>query len=169
MSDNILALHGLIAGLKSTDKQALINIVNEAEANQSTIKTKIVNVLNNVSTLYSLDLTSNSSWNDILNAIPRTKTGKRTASGKASIWNFRAFSTFPIENLDFIPNIIILEYISSESTSTVSYLKNNEWYCLSIQAGIVVRSKPVSNSFIIKNEYNYNFSGNLDVTWIAIE
>ncbi|WP_157788996.1 hypothetical protein, partial [Rhodococcus rhodochrous] len=73
--------HGVDQGLNAADKQALINVTNEADKNQSTVKTNLVNALNAVSTEKALGLTAASTWADIQVAIPQVKTGKKIASG----------------------------------------------------------------------------------------
>lgn len=97
-------------GISSTDKQALIDIVNEAEANDSTIKTNIVTELNSVSTDNSLGLTSSSAWADIQAKIPSVKTGKKWASGQITLtWNGTNWvgTVSGVSGFNFVPTTII--------------------------------------------------------------
>ncbi|NFM98184.1 hypothetical protein FDC10_11750 [Clostridium botulinum] len=55
-----------LQGLTKEDKKKLVDIVNKAEANQSIIKTNIINSLNNK---LKTALKTDSSWIDIQNAI----------------------------------------------------------------------------------------------------
>lgn len=57
---------GQTSGLPVSDKQKLIQITNDAEANQNDIKSYIISAVNNKA---NTNLTDNSSWNDIGNAI----------------------------------------------------------------------------------------------------
>jgi hypothetical protein len=125
MDNGILALHGLIAGLKSADKQALIDIVNNAESNQSSIKTNVANALNSASTSNSLDLSSTSTWSDILNAIPNMKTGKKWATGvSGALPANTSEQPLTITGLDFKPSIIIAAALDVNETIMTPYYKS---------------------------------------------
>lgn len=107
---------GIPNGLKSTDKQALIDIVNNAETNETTIKTNIVNALNsNIGT----SLTSDSAWLNIQDAISNM-TNKKWASGiitsasstkSLTAYNgnadMNAYVQFDFSALTFIPSYVL--------------------------------------------------------------
>ncbi|MHB8034713.1 hypothetical protein CF069_12395 [Clostridium botulinum] len=88
-----------LQGLTKEDKKKLVNIVNKAEANQSTIKTNIINSLN---TKLKTNLKTDSSWIDIQNAINST-TVVNHAKGM-----FHGSSPYDMD-INFKPNVIILK------------------------------------------------------------
>ncbi|NFG96864.1 hypothetical protein FDC49_10570 [Clostridium sporogenes] len=88
-----------LQGITKADKQKLIEIVNKAEANQSTIKTNIINVLNNK---LKTKLKTDSSWIDIQNVINST-TVVNHAKGI-----FHGSDPYEIK-INFKPNVIILK------------------------------------------------------------
>ncbi|EMT54224.1 hypothetical protein I532_01420 [Brevibacillus borstelensis AK1] len=107
--------HGVDQGLNAADKQALINVTNEADKNQSTVKTNLVNALNAVSTEKALGLTAASTWADIQVAIPQVKTGKKWANGSATS---DANKRITVSGLSFRPTVILL--IAYDGTTTFS-------------------------------------------------
>lgn len=90
-----------LQGITKADKQKLIEIVNKAEANQSTIKTNIINVLNNK---LKTNLKTDSSWIDIQNVINSTTIAKH-AEG---VFEGPAAASFSL-GIDFKPITIILK------------------------------------------------------------
>jgi len=101
-----------IGGISAVDKQALIDIANSADLNQSSIKTNLANALN---TKTGSNLTLSSTWSDIQNAISNM-TNKKFASGIVTTdSNGRA----TITGLSFSPSIVYIKY--SNGTNNYSY------------------------------------------------
>lgn len=71
-------------GISSTELQALIAIVNEAEANESDLKTQFARAVNEVDMDGGINLSDHAAWAEILAQVPNIKTGKKWASGTAS-------------------------------------------------------------------------------------
>ena len=168
MSENILALHGLIAGLKSSDKQALIDIVNNAEVNQSTIKTNIANALNSASVLQVLGLTPSSTWIDILNAIPNTKTGKKSKNGTttATTTTYGSGSKLTVSGLDFKPSFVFAYQSSGYDLTIIAQVLG---FAYQIQFNNGAGHPAASYAF---NNGSFDIqvgAGGSSYNWIAIE
>ncbi|MGO0058662.1 hypothetical protein ACTID9_01110 [Brevibacillus fluminis] len=121
---DILRDHGLGKGLNAADKKALIDIVNVADTNQSTVKTNIVNALNAVSTDKALGLVAASTWADIQAAIPQVKTGKRWASGTGKLGSTthpQGYFRADVSGLSFTPTIIIVTSDLSMGVYSATY------------------------------------------------
>ncbi|MDT3416184.1 hypothetical protein QO009_002052 [Brevibacillus aydinogluensis] len=113
---DVLRAHGIGKGLNAADKQALIDIVNRADSNESVIRTSIVNALNAVSTDKALGLNAASAWADILVAIPQVKTGKKWASGTAS--TTATVLTITVRGLTFQPKAIFAKSTADDTTGS---------------------------------------------------
>ncbi|WP_425623026.1 hypothetical protein ACPT9H_00470 [Brevibacillus borstelensis] len=109
--------HGVDQGLNAADKQALINVTNEADKNQSTVKTNLVNALNAVSTEKVLGLTAASTWADIQVAIPQVKTGKKIASGTGRLELNSGKYEMRVNGLSFIPSKILVTFNYKDSSN----------------------------------------------------
>lgn len=166
MSDNILALHGLIAGLKSSDKQALINIVNAAEANQSTIKTNIATGLN---TSTGSTLTSSNTWIDIQNVINNlSNTNKKIKSGTVN--SIAAGNSLVISNLTFQPIVVIVNFNSSRLSNyyalTSQVFGETSPHELVLSGLSLVARNFTSNGFTLINpDTSYNVDS---IKWYAL-
>lgn len=80
-------------GLSKADLEALITITNEAEANESVLRTNYVNAVNAADE--SINLPSGATWNDILLQIPNIRsTLKNFYVGKITIGNETASFTY---------------------------------------------------------------------------
>jgi len=109
---DVLRAHGIGKGLNAADKQALIDIVNRADANESVVRTSIVNALNAVSTDNELGLGASSTWADILAKIPQVKTGKKWATGTSTGSN----GFVVVTGLSFRPRIILAQVYKAGAT-----------------------------------------------------
>lgn len=69
-------------GISAADKQALIEIVNEGERNESDLKTQFIDAVNEVDTDGGINLPVDAPWAEILANVPNIKTGKKWASGE---------------------------------------------------------------------------------------
>jgi hypothetical protein len=118
---DVLRAHGIGKGLNAADKQALIDIVNRADSNESVVRTSIINALNAVSTDKALGLSAASTWAEILAKIPQIKTGKKWASGVAPSISEGSYSYVTVTGLGFRPNIIVL--IRKADTDGTVYVK----------------------------------------------
>ncbi|EHN14508.1 hypothetical protein [Clostridium sporogenes] len=145
-------------GLKKTDRLALINIINKAEANESTIKANIANALN---TKTGSNLTNNSTWMNIQNAIGNMKI-RQWDSGVVD-----SNSGIVTINLNFIPSILLAT--SNTGARYASALINNKWMKLDNYASSLFRrytSSPATKQLELDTDTliaGYTFH------WIAIE
>lgn len=104
-------------GISGADRQALIDIVNEAEANESDLKTQFVDTVNDKT---GSALPVNATWLDVKNAIAnmtnrKYKTGTKSFQGPA---NSIEWST--VQDLGFKPTLIVMSRdIGGVSTSNV--------------------------------------------------
>lgn len=89
-----------LQGLTKEDKRKLVDIVNKAEANQSTIKANIASKLNEK---LGSNLNSSSTWIDIQNTLD-----KILQSSKGS--KYSSSSKFIVDNLTFTPRKVIVKY-----------------------------------------------------------
>lgn len=83
-------------GLSTTDKQNLIDIANEAESNNSTVKTDIINSVN---TTLSKTLNTDSVWNQIKAAIDEGDSNALPSNIKKGIIINKVLGTLDIESL----------------------------------------------------------------------
>lgn len=116
-------------GLSTADLQALITIVNEAEANESVLRTNYVNAVNAADA--SINLPSGATWNDILLQIPNLSVGKvgfntgvvtsgTTVAAGQLIANTNTANGYIIEgSLPFKPRIML--FLSTESGMSALY------------------------------------------------
>lgn len=159
-------------GISALQKQALVDIVNAAETNQSSIKTNIATGLN---TGTGSSLTSASSWIDIQNIINNmSNTNKKY---KIGVTNTDTNGVLTVSGLPFRPKSFILtttkgtyrgkysytEDITMDSNLTLGgYLNSN-----GSNTAFVLSSVPTitSNSFIVNFGSAY-FASN-PVNWIA--
>ncbi|WP_431809869.1 hypothetical protein [Brevibacillus agri] len=111
MISDILWDHGLGKGLKAADKQALIDIHNAADTNQSIVKTDIVNALKAKG--IGASLSASSAWNDIRAAIEASNL-KRWASGVIPMQSASQTNTYRISaaGLAFRPATIIITAVT---------------------------------------------------------
>lgn len=109
-------------GLSKSDLQALITIVNEAEANESVLRTQYVNAVNGADE--TINLPPGATWNDILLQIPNIKTGSRVKVGTVGREvNTRQFvrgdNSFVnreyvvISDVDFVPSYVVVYGLAS--------------------------------------------------------
>jgi len=115
MISDILRDHGLGKGINAADKKALIDLVNAADANQSVVKTNIINSLKAKDA--NLPLTSASTFADIIAAIPSLYIGKKWATGTLAIPGSSSQNPVTVSGLDFIPKTIFV-FVSTDPTST---------------------------------------------------
>ncbi|GED59382.1 hypothetical protein ABER61_16090 [Brevibacillus formosus] len=175
MISDILRDHGMGKGINGADKKALIDIVNAADTNQSTVKTNIVNALNAVSTEKSLGLTAASTWVAIQQAIPQVKTGKKIATGTISSLSAQATTSVP---LDFVPAIVMVEFLGQLSNGvdvnyhSINFLRTMidgslQWVSDRTD-GVYVKDRPVSNGFVLTNG-SYSGYTYKNIIWKAYE
>jgi hypothetical protein len=122
---DVLRAHGLGKGLNSADKQALIDLVNAADANQSAVKTDIINKLKAKDS--TLPLNAASTWADILAAIPQIKIGKKWANGSISV--ISAATAITVSGLNFRPSFVLVYYHGTGGTPVHGFnVFNNHTY-----------------------------------------
>lgn len=119
----------LSRGISSTDLQALIEIANEAEANESDLKTQFARAVNAVDMDGGINLPDDATWTTILAEISNIDVGKKYAkvslmsSSGTLIFNFSNGETFPryyikITALEFEPTTIVV-YRQDKIVTTV--------------------------------------------------
>ena len=91
-------------GISGADKQALIDIVNEAERNESDLKSQFADAVNTVDTDGGINLPANAAWAEILAEVPNIKTGRRWSTGDIST----KVGVGQIRGLDFKPSAIVV-------------------------------------------------------------
>ncbi|MEK4146427.1 hypothetical protein NST02_04965 [Robertmurraya sp. FSL W8-0741] len=160
-------------GLGGADKQALIDIVNEAERNESDVKSNLINVINEK---VGSTLLPNAPWIEIQNAIGGM-TNKRWATGAvmASTGN----NAITVTGLDFKPSIVIAKAkivptsvydkyndVSLHADLTVYGASHPASFCTNIIGNV---SSP-SNMFTPYDDGFYIRVGDLkEYVWIAFE
>ena len=175
----ILRDHGLGKGINGADKKALIELVNAADSNQSTVKTKIINALKAKDA--TLNLAASSTWIDIHNAIPLIFQGKKWAFGTIAIPGASSQNPVTINGLNFIPKTLFA-FASYDPTSTnpsihcctafptysnptpTGWRKIDNW-ASSVFA--LQTSAPTSGSFVLCNVSSSSYTDY--VRWIAFE
>lgn len=162
-------------GISGVDKRALIEIVNEAEANESVLKTQFKNAVNAVDTDGGINIPANATWAEILAQVPNIKTGKKWASGTATAIS----KTLTVTGLTFIPKIFLTKYISTndaplQNTAFVpkEYFGSNANLAISVGGtGTIVNPTItlIQNGFILKSTPDSGFSEGYLYSWIALE
>lgn len=106
-------------GISKQNLQSLITITNEAEANDSVLKTEMINAVHTADN--SITLPADATWNDIVLQMPNINaSNKRWASGTLPTID-GAFTTGSINHLSFKPSIVIFDLgKSSYGATTVS-------------------------------------------------
>lgn len=107
-------------GLSKADLEALITIVNEAESNESVLRTNYINAVNSADS--TINLPNTASWNDVLLQIPninssniRVATGTKTSGTNSFTFQTgsgtdttQAGLTFANSDIPFRPRYIIM-------------------------------------------------------------
>jgi len=162
-------------GISATQKQQLIDITNNAEANQSTIKTNIATGLN---TGTGSSLTSSSSWIDIQNIINNmNNTNKKYKIGTVtSVTTTQSFTrsdgttnptgTITITGLTFIPSILIA--VGNQSTIVFKNDANNLTISNSNNGKIIVIYDSGSPNYIVGNSYKLQSPAKADLTSVVL-
>lgn len=167
-------------GLGGADKQALVDIVNEAEANESDLKTQFVDTVNDKA---GSTLPDDATWFDVKNAIGNM-TNKKWASGIAEGFS-GSDGVLRVSDLDFKPSILIVNFQGSYATGRsqgvgvaalpVGTIKNqgNENNLFGFYTSTI---GPVNITNNIFNETGFEFPVNTPLTnpiykylWIAFE
>jgi hypothetical protein len=154
-------------GLSSGDKQALIDIANNAEVYNSTVKSNIINAVNSKA---GTSLSDSSAWNDIKNAIggiqPSDIGGRKYVPGSGTT-NSTARAT--ISGLSFTPSIILLSlhsYLFAWYVNQYGWGGQNPNVIRSVGYGEMLDITLASDGFSIIGDSSY---ANLNFNWIAIE
>lgn len=92
-------------GISGVDKQALIDIFNSAEANESDLRNLFINSVNTVDTDGGINLPIGATWTEVLAQIPNIKTGKKWAGGTGVV---ATNDIATVQGLGFKPNSILL-------------------------------------------------------------
>ncbi|APF29004.1 hypothetical protein NPD5_289 [Clostridium sporogenes] len=146
-----------LQGLTKEDKKKLVDIVNKAEANQSTIKTNIINTLNNK---IGSNLRTDNSWIDVVNAISNATGSKRYISGTA-ITDSRGHIV--VSDIPFQPRLV---YVN---------IHENKFYMFRdasiTQSSGFFSSNIYSNCSMGPNNFDINihWTSGENVTWEAYE
>lgn len=142
---------GVPSGLKGADKQSLIDVVNKGLLNESSLKTNVINALNNVNT-YGTKLSTSALWGDVLASIPNINTGKKWASGTQAISSgTNTQTTLTITGLSFRPSIVIV--VSTSLNDTNSFIQH--------ALGFDKNSIRFGNSGTLRNAVNSFDSSNI--------
>ena len=159
-------------GISPSQKQALIDITNAAEANQSTIKTNIANALNSK---IGTSLTSASSWTDMLNAI-LTANAKRWANGNTTLSSSGEFS---VTGLTFQPKTIVLKERNTDPSSSMYVACWVDKSILNDSYNATVRVSSNSSAYVIDSVTTSSSSFTLtisnsdwyskQISWVAYE
>lgn len=165
-------------GLKSIDKQALINIVNEAENVENTLKNDLATLLKNKDG--SLSIPTAPSWEQLKGAISNIYIGKRWAIGDLPLLTTSNL-TGSITGLIFKPSFVLFFYGSGSTNATNSFscispLDNSEKSTSGISTGVcyVVVPTPFSSN-ILNDGFNFMRVSNgtsgeyRNGKWIAFE
>ncbi|GAA4704065.1 hypothetical protein [Brevibacillus fulvus] len=175
MMSEILRDHGLGKGLNGADKKALIDAVNAADTNQSTVKTNIINAL--LAKDANLPLSNASTFADIIAAIPSIYIGKKWAMGTFSLPG--TSSSYTVTGLGFVPSMILLHYAttSDDPTATIDVALQAKTYGGSTTtwkqsvAGMSTKTlpaaKPTGNSFVVTQAFSSSYT--MYARWYAFE
>lgn len=169
MISDILRDHGMGKGLKAADKQALIDIVNAADANQSAVKTDIVNKLKAKDA--ALPITSASSWADILAQIPNLYVGKKWATGTK---NTNSSYILSIRGLAFSPNVVLVQLTTGSTYLYITAYVAKSQYLPTSANDIAARTQNGSINGITFTKYSDGFdiqtgSASAAHDWVAFE
>ncbi|MEG0449906.1 MAG: hypothetical protein RR595_08625 [Lysinibacillus sp.] len=152
-------------GLSSTDLAALIAITNEAEANESVLRTQYVNSVNSADK--TINLPAGATWNDILLKIPNINSEKKDLyTGTCVVRHTAVDGRFlEINRLPFKPSYVFLCTIFDFGLNTVNKVPTSAFL------GIL----DVDNSYFIwgqaKNNFdstNYGQITTLNLVWNPI-
>lgn len=141
-------------GISSTDLQALINIVNEAEANESDLKTQFARAVNEVDVDGGINLPDHAAWAEILAQVPNIKTGKKWATGVINMVG--AENRLIINGLSFIPTtaLAIRKGLNNNSNNTPP------WATVATKAiDNKVSSIRIDNTTLLANSVSSSFEG----------
>lgn len=165
--------------LLTSDKTSLVAAINEVFTTGNNVKSDTVGALLSVDD--SLPITSESTWQDIINAIGQISTGKKWASGVVPLNEVKGTDLLIISGIDFEPSIVL-------AFSGVKY--SNVW--LPVLTCYVKRGYPNTsyNTMGVGGNYNGQYNNNsrylsmdksfylygstlgiteTDVTWFAYE
>ncbi|MEK3745861.1 hypothetical protein NST23_24620 [Brevibacillus sp. FSL K6-0770] len=167
--------HGADKGINGADKQALIDLTNAADTNQSTVKTNIATALNAVSTDKALGLTAASTWAEITAKILQVKTGKKYATGTTAITTPN--QTIVVSGLSFQPRVIIVHgsvsgessYLQVASTPDGSTQLQDDPYNGYVNVGQTANVTKTVNGFTYEIGDNQRNKWSSPVTWYAFE
>ncbi|GEM_PF-6624788 len=120
-------------GISGTDKQALIEIVNETERNESDLKTQFVNEVNAVDLDGGINLPASAAWADILAQVPNIKTGKKWASGSI---RGNSNGMIVIASLGFKPSVVMGRYLDGGPYRNAFIGVRQEAYYMGLEGGI---------------------------------
>lgn len=148
-------------GLKASDKQALIDIVNTAETNQTTIKTNIATVLNSK---IGSSLTNASSWLDVQNAIDNM-TNKKCKSGTGTA----SSTTLTVSGLPFTPKLVFVKYTGNKSFTLYTNYFNSLGNTNVVLDGTYGISSSNANGSLYSGGFSVQTGTNGTHDWIAFE
>lgn len=111
-------------GISSTDLQALIEIANEAEANESDLKKQFAQAVNEVDVEGDINLPDSAAWAEILAEIPNIKSGKIGAVGKTHAISFSNTQRLIVNGLTFKPSLVIA-FVPSAISATYPVARAN--------------------------------------------
>lgn len=141
-------------GISSTDLQALIEIVNEAEANESDLKTQFARAVTAVDVDGGINLPDGAAWAEILAQVPNIKTGRKWATGVINMVG--AENRLIINGLSFIPTtaLAIRKGLNNNSNNTPP------WATVATKAiDNKVSSIRIDNTTLLANSVSSSFDG----------
>lgn len=141
-------------GISSTNLQALIAIVNEAEANESDLKKQFAQAVNEVDMDGGINLPDGAAWAEILAEIPNIKTGKKWATGVINMVGSE--NRLIINGLSFIPTtaLAIRKGLNNNSNNTPPWA--------TVATKVIdnkVSSIRIDNTTLLANSVSSSFEG----------
>lgn len=165
-------------GLTSEQLQALITINNEAEENESVLRTNYVNAVNSADE--SISLPDNATWNDILLQIPNIKPNSKkmdigTVVSSSANLTFRSSTgtttlSHPyvtVTGLGFTPTSVILRYTASATVVTTNTSRIDGYYLLTSNG---VSMRLTENAYLVDGGFQLPVNtANTRYEWVAYQ
>ena len=157
-------------GISSADKQALIDIINEAERNESDLKSQFIDAVNEVDTEGGIDLPADAPWAEVLANVPSIKTGKKWAIGLFTPTGTSGIRSLTKNGLPFKSKIVIIQNLSSPAyfalynslVSETNVIYNSNGTITSTSTNVTI----TDDGFTVRYYYS---APSREHMWIAIE
>lgn len=175
-------------GISSADLQALVQIVNEAERNESDLRTQFIVGVNDVDVFGGINLPINATWADVLAVVPNINTGNKYATGTvASSSTTTSFvdytgankSTYFLEvtGLDFEPKTVICSIVNNAFSFNITVTKElgtdaNGFYLVKRDEGNAAAPsvyRLIGNAVLNNGGFKLPAPSSSNYRWIAFE